>query len=295
MNFDQRRKSRIRYTTKTTLSWSGGRIHGFSLDISSTGIFVETATLLPLETDVIVRFEVESNGTMREVVARGQVARTVSSIDSDPGGTFLGMGVVFNTLEQGELSLRSMVSDGTPLDQRQGPPVVAGGEAQNPADLRAAPRVTVGIPVWWGIDDPPQFKGRLANVSATGALIIMAGEVQPIGSRVFLCFNLPVEGRVVEVRGIARVVRAAPMPTGEVHGMGMEFEAATMDVSTLAHFIQGRLEEASEVAELEEARDDSWSVDLGQLRAPFLIKASAALFSGMLAIQLLIKVLHAFT
>jgi len=284
---DNRQSKRVRHTVKTIVTWEGGRVHGYSLDISATGIFIETATLLPLETEVRVRFDLTHAGHLQPILARGQVVRTVSSADTDPGGLFLGMGVKFSELEQGELALGALVGDGTPLHQRGAP--VPG------AERRRAPRVDVGIPVMWGESDPPIGKGRLTNLSETGGLVLFAGEVLPLHERIFISFNLPMDGRMVEVRGIARIVRAVARGDKELHAMGLEFEASTVDVETLSRFIASRLEEATQRAELEEAADHSWRVEWGQVRREFLLRATAALFSGTIAIELLFKVLYAIT
>lgn len=286
-NRDHRGAARIRHTVKTRLTWAGGRVHGYSLDISATGLFIETATLLPLETEVRVWFELENEAGIQPVVARGQVVRSVSSVDSDPGGIFLGMGVGFSEIEEGELALRALVGDGTPLHQRHAP--------EPGAERRAAPRVAVGIPVWWGEADPPQKKGRLSNLSETGALVLVAGELLPLHSRVFISFNLPMDGRVVEVRGIARVMRAVSQGTLKMQAMGLEFEASSVDLCTLSKFIASRLKAAQEAAELAEVVDNSWRVEWGHVSRRFLIRATAALFSGTMAIELLFKALYAFT
>ena len=162
-------------------------------------------------------------------------------------------------------------------------------------EQRRAPRVSLGIPVWWGDSDPPSFKGHLSNISETGALALYAGEMLPLGSRIFVGFKVPVDGRVVEVRGIARVMRAVPQKNSELHGMGLEFEASTMDIQTLSRFIEGRLRRADEIIQLEEVMDNRWHLDLGQISARFMVKATAALLAGTVGIHLLFKALCALT
>ena len=298
LNFEQRKAPRVRFTAKTCLTWREGRVHGYSLDISGAGMFVETTTLLPLGTAVVAKFDLVSTAGADRVVATGRVARTISSSDTDPGGTFLGMGVAFDRIQQGEDALRAGVGAEDmevawslpepvmrpPTDQRQEP---CG------AERRGAPRVPVGIPVWWGLEDPPANQGHVGNISTTGALVLHAGEPLPDGTRVFLRLNLPVKGRVVEIRGMARVVRVSTAQDRETNAVGLHFEAGTMDTVNLSRFIALRLKRANELADLEQARDNRLRVPMGHTSKGFLARSGAWLLGGVVAIHLAVAVLLA--
>ena len=67
-----------------------------------------------------------------------------------------------------------------------------------------------------------------------------------------------------------------------------------MDIQTLSRFIQGRLQRADEIVQLQDAEDDGWRLELGNTNARFLAGAMAALFAGTVGIHLLFEMLYAF-
>ncbi len=81
----------------------------------------------------------------------------------------------------------------------------------------------------------------------------------------------------------------------DLPGVGVEFEASTMDVKNLHRFIGKRLAGAKQTAELARVSDNRWSVSVGHTTAGFIFKAMAALFVGVAGLQLLFKVLNTFT
>ena len=225
---------RLSLTVRVRVVWDSGEITGYSTDVSSSGLFVETVQALPAGTNVRVEFSVTQQMGLTRIVAEGLVERCLRAggdVDSSP---LSGMGIRLDRFLFGGETLDHYVN--------QHLRAVSATAARLADDRRRAPRVTVGFPLFWGPDDPPQREGFLSDLSATGCFIV--GAAEPVGTALHLWFELPISGRSVPIRALARVARVIPADGDLPAAMGLHFEPSSMDVeafATISGFVDTRL------------------------------------------------------
>ena len=106
---DQRCAARLRFTLQVTLTSPEDSLSAYSVDISSTGIFVETVEHIPVGNVVNVEFSVPGHHGRNSVVAVGRVVRRVTAADCQARGVPPGLGIHFEGLVLGEENLRAFI------------------------------------------------------------------------------------------------------------------------------------------------------------------------------------------
>jgi len=228
--------ARLALTVRARVAWDGGEIAGYTVDVSVTGLFVETTSVLDVGTDVRVEFSVASGGGLTRVVAEGRVAVCLRGEHAGGVSPVSGLGIRFDTFLFGEQTLSRYVD-------RQVEAVLSMAHlvAQ---ERRCSPRVTTGFPAFWGTRDPPDQEAFVADLSAEGCLLIGNDDAEPAGSMVHLWFELPVGGRSQPLRLAGRVVRVIPPGEERPAGLGIFFDLGQVDVETVdavGRFVQQRL------------------------------------------------------
>jgi len=301
---DRRDSGRLRFTIKVKLTWGRCSGVGYSLDISEAGMFIETKARLALDTDVRLEFTMIRDGVACPVVAHGRVARTVTSVKGKEGDSaFNGLGIAIERFEQGKKPFQD-VARGEVAEKKERAVEAASRDRSQGIDRRRAPRVPVGIPVLWDKQDPPKRGGQIGNLSESGAFVIGAEETAPIGAKIYVEFELPMSGRMMTVRGLARVVREVPLEKGKPFGMGIEFNASTTDVDVLRKFIARRQRAARspisrrppprKPKKEKESATINLQMEWGQVSSGFVWVAGAMLVGGVVVIQVLKLVLGVF-
>lgn len=216
---------------RVQLRYGAEELLAHSSDVSASGMFLETRSPLPIGALLHLSFAV-GGGSRREVVeAEAVVVRRVSPEEARQRGLLSGVGVAFSRILWGAEELDQAVR----------------ALARSNADQarRATPPLAVGIPVHWGQD--PRVRrhaGFLSNLSSGGAFFVEAEELLTRGSRLFLWFEVPVEGEPRIVRAAARVVRVAgekASAPAQPRGMGITLEDSPVDQRALSSFLDGRL------------------------------------------------------
>ncbi len=224
---DRRGCERWRYTLCLTVSWGTQSISAYTSDISMSGMFVETNRCLPVGTAVRLDFRLVSGDATLPVSVDGVVARRVFAQRKDVSAPLLGIGVKFKEFHVGQGLLRKVLA-GLRLSAPRG------------AERRGSARIPASIPVSWGRREACDQGGRLADLSVDGAFIIHTPTSHRPGTRLYLRFEVPHQGRLREVKAVATVVRSMAAD-GADGGMAVIFELSTIDVDYLHAFIARRL------------------------------------------------------
>jgi Tfp pilus assembly protein PilZ len=236
-----RQSERLRFTVIARLTSSGGSFEAYSTDLSTDGIFLETANLLSLGTPVRLDFRLFRTNEPEAVTVQGTVARSVSVDEAGAWGVVGGLGIHFEELRFGEEVLFGFLSKR--LKSVKAP------KAPIPSDKkRPAARADVGLPVLWGTDPNLGREGFLFNLSASGAFI-GTRKVEPPGTHLFLWFELPHTAVSKGVKVTASVVRTNPPGGSQPAGMGIAFEASTVSRGLFEGFLGQRVEEKREPGE----------------------------------------------
>ena len=223
---DRRGKSRLPIVLEVHLAWRGGDFTAFSVDLAESGIFVETHEDLSPDTEVRVRFRVPGrSNSLLPVVADGRVRRAIRE------GGLAGLAIRFERFVEGWPALQELIHDR--VGPGDGPATPDRGE-----ERRGAPRVNVGLPVYWGSTSPPRTTGFLRDISDTGAFVLETDDPARVGERIFLEFELPLRNTIQRVKGIAKVVRCQAAAAHA--GMGIEFEYSTVDADLIVRFVAQR-------------------------------------------------------
>jgi Tfp pilus assembly protein PilZ len=230
-----RQTERLRFTIVAQLTSSEGGFEAYSTDLSTNGIFLETANLLPLGTSVRLDFRLFRTSEPEAVSVQGTIARSVSEDDAGAWGVVGGMGIQFEELRVGEEVLFGFLSKR--LESVKEPKIPIPPEKKRPEA-----RAEVGLPVLWGTDPNLGREGFLFNLSASGAFIGTRRVEQP-GTHLFLWFELPHSSASKGVKATASVVRTNPPGGDESVGMGIAFEASTVSRGLFESFLGQRLEE----------------------------------------------------
>ena len=224
---------RLPITLRVRLSWRGGVVTCYTANVSARGLFVETATDVPVDEAVGVAFAFQREGTLHSVAAEGTVVHRIEP--EDARGLVTGVGIRFETFDRGEEDLSRLVSERLwEIRASRGP--------QEGDDRRLFPRVNVGLPIYWGRQRPPSNEAFLRNLSASGGYVVETTRPVPRGEPIHLRFELPVAGAPQPVRTVAKVARLVTDRRFELVGAGVEFEVSTADRAVIEHFVSQRLE-----------------------------------------------------
>ncbi len=206
----------------------------FTIDLSPSGVFVETVEEVPVDAGVDLDFQVEVSHGPVEVHARGVVVRRTSPAEARERNLIAGVGVRFEEVTRGSHELTSFLRERL---ERLRPT----GAARTGIERRRDPRVEVRLPVRWGERLPPARVGYLRNLSASGGFVLEASQPVRQGSRVFMTFELPDRGRPKTVTAKADVVRLVTSDGDLTAGMGVEFERRPVETELLQVFVDRRL------------------------------------------------------
>ncbi len=217
---ERRNEQRWRWTLQAQLEWKGGKTTAFTTDVSSIGMFVEASTKLGPGDKVKVSFRLVDGDETVQVVASGNVIRQVSADDAAATGQHRGLGIAFRSFSAGKKQLIKALKAA-----REG-----GNGSKKRRERRSGPRLTIGLPVRWGLEDPPKKNGRLINL-ASGGLFVATDDAPAVGVRVYLAFFLPEDGKQRRVKAIARVARVDAEE--DVYGMAVNFETSSMGEALL--------------------------------------------------------------
>lgn len=227
---ERRRFERLRIAVKVELGWRRRNSIGYSGDLSMGGIFVEVQDPPAVGEKVRVEFHASGGAAPGTVIAEGTAVRRVTPEQATGAGLLPGVGVEFDRIAFGKETLASLL--------------LARQAKELPPDKKPkerAPRLASDLPVLWGIDET-DAPGRLVNLSASGAFVVLTEEPAPPNSRIKVSLTVPVGATVRSVNAIARVVRVLDVGGGQT-GMGLAFERATEDIGVLRRFVQERLRE----------------------------------------------------
>ena len=218
---ERRKTQRVRWALMVQLAWKEGEVTAYTSDISIHGFFAETKVEIPVKTAVTVQFQVEGIGESLPVEATGVVVRSVSPEEAAASGSMPGVGVRFKRIKENNKGFRLAVD--TKLGRKERPR----------EERRSEPRLPVGMPLTWGTRDPPDQEGRMADVSAKGALCVVKGDPPASGTRIYLSFKLPHKGEIKDVKAMAWVTRAEVQDECTVMGLHLEFSSVGDDLLPL--------------------------------------------------------------
>lgn len=238
---DRRRFPRLPVTIQATVWWRGGELRAFTSDLSIEGVFLEIAQPLATGTRVRVELWVASPSGPAKVVADGLVMR-IGEVGTR------GMAVQFDAFRSGFSDLQVFIDEQIRVYR-------GGDDAAD--DRRRAIRIPVGLPVTWGTSDPPAIEGYLSNLSSSGSYVLETEHPVQAGARIYMHFELPLGGATRKVRAIATVARIRASDEEGFLGMGIAFDATTVDAQTIRRFVEERSEietRRREVDRLIEAR-----------------------------------------
>jgi|GEM_PF-6906018 len=225
----RRRSPRLAYTTRVQLEAGELSIRAFSANLSLHGLFVESRVEVPEGSSVRVTFSVGEGPERAEVIAVGSVRRIVRRSAANCG-MLTGFGIEFDEFVKGQRAVLGF------LRFRLG----ASWYCDAPM-RRQRPRTTTSVPVFWGErPDDLEREGTITNVSETGAFI-ETGTPAAIGAHLYIWFDLPIDAETQIVRATASVVRVAEESVHSAKGMGVAFEASTLDIDILQKFVESRL------------------------------------------------------
>jgi hypothetical protein len=237
---DRRHFARLPITIQAKVWWRGGELRVFTTDVSVGSVFLETREPLNHGARVRVELSVASPSGPRKVVADGHVMRSGAS--EFGSGASQGMAVQFDAFRSGFADLKAFVES-----QLQ----VYRGDEGAADDRRRACRIPVGLPVTWGTADPPTLEGYLSNLSASGSYVVDTEQPVEAGARIYLQFVLPLDGGARKVRAIATVARVQASTEEGFQGMGIAFDATTVDAVLIRRFVEERSEVESRRREVD--------------------------------------------
>ena len=213
---ERRQEQRWRWTLQAELEWKGGATMAYTTDISSIGMYVETNERVAPDTTVQVSFKLSDQDKPVQVAVTGKIIRSVTPEEATSTGGLPGLGIAFTVFLNGKKDLIKALN-------------VArnNGKGKKRKERRSGPRMTVGLPVRWGTEDPPELNGRLINL-ASGGLFVATEDAPTVGVRVYLAFFLPEAGKQRRVKAIARVARVEDEVVDSVAGMAITFETSSM-------------------------------------------------------------------
>ena len=218
---ERRKTQRVRWAVMVQMEWKQDQVTAYTTDISVNGFFAETRKDIPLKTKLEIKFQVEGADGGIAVEATGVVVRRHSPEEAAAAGIMPGVGVRFKRIRKNDKAFRRSVD--TKLG-RVDPP-------RN--ERRSEQRLPVGMPLWWGTEDPPKREGRLADVSARGALCVVQDDLPETGARIYLSFKLPHKGVIKDVKAMARVMRVERVDGCSTMGLKIEFSSVGDDLLPL--------------------------------------------------------------
>lgn len=207
----------------------------FTIDLSPSGVFVETVEEIPVGAQVGLDFQVEVHDRCADVSARGTVVRRTTAEEARERRMIAGIGVHFDDVTDGSHELTAFLADRL---ERLRP----GAGARPGIERRRDPRVEVRLPVRWGERLPPARVGFLRNLSVSGGFVLEASQPVTQDTRIFMTMELPDQGRPKTVTAKANVVRMVEEGADAPVGMGVEFERRPLESELLQVFVRRRLE-----------------------------------------------------
>ena len=231
---ERRRTQRVRWALMLKLQWKGGKTTAYTTEISGNGFFAETREEIPEGTELTVLFNVPGVNGGQSVEATARVVHQIGPEDAAGRGLLPGVGVRFKRIRGGQKAFRRA------LDSKHG------RLKESDENRRSQPRLPVGMPITWDIEDPPGKEGRMVDISAEGALCVVMEEPPSVGTRIYLAFKLPDEGVVKDVKALARVVRTEVLDGAMT--MGIKVEASSVG-ENLMELLEKRLPEVAKEIE----------------------------------------------
>ncbi len=101
---DRRCAERLLYSKKVAIFWDEGRLQANAVNLSESGIFIETTNFLKVGTPVRLSFKVSGAGQQQSVRAEGRVVRNMTPHAADLGSP-LGFGTCFEQVSEGKTAL----------------------------------------------------------------------------------------------------------------------------------------------------------------------------------------------
>ncbi len=229
---DSRESPRREFTVTLEVVWRGGQFTCTTVDLSLTGLFLETEEPIPVGTEVRFDGVLEVPGDRWHLAGLGEVIRAVRIGDLDPETPVPGLGVSIAEFFLGEEALTGVLDEAA-TEVRESAAKDAG---------RRAPRILVGLPARWGPTWPPDQEGYLSNVSSSGALVLTAGEALEPGAAIHVCVDIPVGREVSQMRTLATVTRLQEFTPIDGKGMGIEFAPADPVETSFRDVLSGEFE-----------------------------------------------------
>lgn len=263
---------RLPFIVQVELTWNGGTISAYSTDLSVTGLFVRTDTLVAIQTEVRLDFVVFSQDGKLPVVVVGDVARVVTPEESALTGEVAGLGVRFRELERGEKELFQFL--GQRLEAFREPlPALPGAEIPLP-DAKAQ-----GLKAHWGTRPELDFSATLYDIEKRGSFFLETPAPIKVGTHVYLWFSLPLTPKAMPVKATATVTHLGT--DGEKHrGMVVRVELSTLDIHIIETFFRIRNRPAPAGHGRPPKKDDEFYRSLG-LPPPKNVPAGQALADAM--------------
>jgi hypothetical protein len=240
---DLRDSPRREFTVSLEVKWREGQFTCTTVDISLTGLFLETEEPIPVGTEVRFDGQLESAGEQWHLAGLGEVMRGVRIGDLDPVTPVPGLGVSIKEFFLGETALTDVLDEAAAK--------IRAGTAE--AKGRRAPRILVGLPARWGPTWPPDREGYLSNVSSTGALVLTVGDALEPGAAIHVSVDLPVGREVSPMRTLATVTRLQEYTPIDGKGMGIEFAPVNPVERTLREVLTGSVDPAPQPAPIPDA------------------------------------------
>ena len=101
---DRRCAERLLYSKNVVVFWDEGALEANAVNLSESGIFIETTNFLKVGTSVRLSFEVSGAGQQQSVRAEGRVVRNMTPHAADLGWP-LGFGTCFEQVSEGKTAL----------------------------------------------------------------------------------------------------------------------------------------------------------------------------------------------
>jgi hypothetical protein len=182
-------------------------------------MFVEASAPITKDGPVRLVFRVAS----KTVEVEASVVRRVSPEDARAQGTLPGLGISFQRFFQGERAYVEFLQK--VLKRVEAPALQLERSSKRPT------RSDVKLPIRWSPRGPTACQGTVLNLSVTGAFI-RTGEPAPVGTRLLLCFDVPLQASRTPLELLADVVRT------DADGMGVAFVRPTLEAKEILGLLQ---------------------------------------------------------
>lgn len=215
------------------MTWADGILQAYYANLSTTGAFVETTNLIALDARIQLDFSVNVGGQQRGVRAESKVVRHFPPQDALAQGKPTGFGAHFEDLVVGESALFEFLADR--LQKVHAPKADA-------VHGRKDARASVTFPTRWGTSPDLGRDGFLSNLSVSGAFL-EARNPEPLGTHLYLWFELPSAGVIQSIKATAVVAFASKAGGDQASGMGIAFEVSAGEQDAIKLFVEAHLVE----------------------------------------------------